>query len=105
MPHPTRRLVLGLLASLPLAACSTPSVSTRSAPHDPPLYPNETPELRRLINRYADHYEVPRSLVHRLAIRMRRSAGMRGGIITRPSARGCWSRPGCGLEGLLLPLV
>ena len=69
MPHPTRRLVLGLLASLPLAACSTPSVSTRSAPHDPPLYPNETPELRRLINRYADHYEVPRSLVHRLAIR------------------------------------
>lgn len=69
MPHPTRRLVLGLLASLPLAACSRPSVSTRNAPHDPPLYPNETPELRRLINRYADHYEVPRSLVHRLAIR------------------------------------
>jgi soluble lytic murein transglycosylase-like protein len=69
MPHPTRRLVLGLLASLPLAACSRPSVSTRNAPHDPPLYPNETTELRRLINRYADHYEVPRSLVHRLAIR------------------------------------
>lgn len=35
----------------------------------PPLYPNETPELRRLINIYADLYRVPRPLVHRLAIR------------------------------------
>ena len=34
-----------------------------------PLYPNETPELRVLINKYADLYEVPRPLVHRLAIR------------------------------------
>jgi soluble lytic murein transglycosylase-like protein len=36
---------------------------------DPPLHANETPELRRLINRYADHYDVPRSLVHRIVIR------------------------------------
>ena len=35
----------------------------------PPLHANETPELRRLINRYADLYEVPRSLVHRVIIR------------------------------------
>ena len=33
------------------------------------LYPNETPELRRKINYWSDHYEVPRKLVHRLAIR------------------------------------
>lgn len=36
---------------------------------EPPLYPNETPELRRLINQYADLYELPRPLVHKLAIR------------------------------------
>ncbi|WP_417726596.1 transglycosylase SLT domain-containing protein [Roseovarius sp.] len=67
----SRRHVLGLIATVPLAACSGrgPEVSSRGAPTEPPLYPNETPALRRLINTYADHYEVPRSLVHRLAIR------------------------------------
>jgi soluble lytic murein transglycosylase-like protein len=35
----------------------------------PPLYPNETPELRQLINEYADQYEVPRPLVHKVVIR------------------------------------
>ncbi|WP_375259102.1 transglycosylase SLT domain-containing protein [Citreimonas sp.] len=34
-----------------------------------PLHPNETPALRASINKWADHYEIPRSLVHRLAIR------------------------------------
>lgn len=42
---------------------------TPQAPAEPPLYPNETPELRVLINKYADLYEIPRPLVHRLAIR------------------------------------
>ena len=61
----TRRtaLALGLAA---LAACGrreTPDFS------GPALYPNETPELRALINRYADEYEVPRSLVHRVVLR------------------------------------
>lgn len=36
---------------------------------EPALYPNETPELRQQINKWADHYGLPRSLVHRLAIR------------------------------------
>ncbi|RFU13423.1 lytic transglycosylase domain-containing protein [Rhodobacteraceae bacterium W635] len=31
-----------------------------------PLYPGETPELRRLITHYADLYEVPAPLIHRL---------------------------------------
>ena len=31
-----------------------------------PLYPGETPELRILINKWADHYGVPRSLFHRV---------------------------------------
>lgn len=30
------------------------------------LFPNETPELRVLINQYADFYEVPRLLVHKV---------------------------------------
>lgn len=34
-----------------------------------PLYPNETPALRALINHYADLYELPRPLLHKLAIR------------------------------------
>lgn len=59
-------LCLGVAA---VAACGTardePSVSTRAAP----LYPNETPELRVLINKYADHYEVPRPLVHKVVQR------------------------------------
>ncbi|AJE46387.1 lytic transglycosylase domain-containing protein [Celeribacter indicus] len=59
-----------LLSALALAACgdNTAEVS-RAAPFDPPLYPNETPELRRLINRWADHYQIPRELIHRQAIR------------------------------------
>ena len=36
---------------------------------DLPLYPNETPELRRLINRYADVHDIPVSLLHRVIIR------------------------------------
>ncbi|GAA6201115.1 lytic transglycosylase domain-containing protein [Aquicoccus sp. SU-CL01552] len=72
MTDPTRRRALFLLsAPLLVAACGGQRVhrSSRNAPFDPPLYPNETPELRRLINKWADHYEVPRALVHRVVIR------------------------------------
>ncbi len=62
-----RRLVALLAATLANAACSRSRRSQSS--FDPPLYPNETPELRGLINRYADLYEVPRDLVHRVIIR------------------------------------
>ncbi len=44
-------------------------IPTATAPQEPPLYPNETPELRRLINHWADHYAVPRALVHKVVIR------------------------------------
>ncbi|MDF3607807.1 lytic transglycosylase domain-containing protein [Paracoccus sp. DMF-8] len=33
------------------------------------LHPNETPQLRGRINYWADHYQVPRSLVQRVVIR------------------------------------
>ena len=67
----SRRALLSMAAIPLLAACSSPASrrSSRNAPYDPPLYPNETPELRRLINKWSDHYEVPRALVHRVVIR------------------------------------
>ena len=72
MPHMTRRAVLtGLAFSLAACARGVPqeSLNFAAVPKGPPLYPNETPELRQLINKWADHYAVPRPLVHRLAIR------------------------------------
>jgi soluble lytic murein transglycosylase-like protein len=67
----SRRAVLsgGLVA---LAGCGQLNLTAATKSRgrfDPPLYPNETPELRRLINKWADHYEIPRELVHRQAIR------------------------------------
>ncbi len=70
--HLTCLFVLGFLA---LGACSggnsggsgQPQAIT-SAPVGS-LYPGETPELRRLINKYADYYRVPRPLVHRIVQR------------------------------------
>lgn len=65
---PSRRHLLCLLAALPVAACGR-ARDVRPTVETVPLYPNETPELRRQITTWADHYDVPRSLVHRLAIR------------------------------------
>lgn len=62
-------MLVGLiLAALSACAAPTPQV-TRTAPDSIPLHPNETPELRSRINYWADHYQVPRSLVHRVVIR------------------------------------
>lgn len=44
------------------------------------LHTNETPELRRLINKYAAEYQVPVDLVHRVIIReSRHRPGARNG--------------------------
>ncbi len=66
-----RRIFTAMLLTAPLVACSGANdrLSSRNEPFDPPLYPNETPELRASINKWADHYELPRELVHKLAIR------------------------------------
>ncbi|WP_170472756.1 lytic transglycosylase domain-containing protein [Ruegeria arenilitoris] len=70
MTNLLRRNVLILLSAAPLAACGGPDTPTRNAEfYEPPLYPNETPELRASINKWADHYEMPRELLHKLAIR------------------------------------
>jgi len=64
-----------ILSFVALAACGRGQPDAQQvsrAAHsraEPPLHPNETRELRVLINQYADLYKVPRPLVHRLAIR------------------------------------
>jgi len=60
----SRRLILLSLASL--AACGSGPQTANKAPGNPPQHHNETPQLRALINRYSDHYGVPRSLTHRV---------------------------------------
>ena len=63
------RRLLGFVMLCTLAACSAGEAPVPERHAEPPLYPNETPELRVLINQYADAYEVPRSLVHRVVQR------------------------------------
>ncbi|WP_406735630.1 transglycosylase SLT domain-containing protein [Thioclava sp. GXIMD4215] len=62
--HLSRRsMFLGLFA---LSACG----ATPKAPQQQMnLRPNETPQLRKMINQYADHYEIPRTLMHRVITR------------------------------------
>ncbi|KIN66278.1 Transglycosylase SLT domain protein [Sulfitobacter noctilucicola] len=62
-----RRFVILSMASL--AGCSSTDAAPNASPTTLPLHPNETPALRAKINRWADHYDLPRPLVHRLAIR------------------------------------
>ncbi len=71
-----------------LAACSGGDKGDRMMLLDPKvsardtagLHPNETPELRRLIDKYAAEYDVPPALVHRVIIReSRHRPGARNG--------------------------
>lgn len=62
-----RRFVIGALFAM--AACGRREDTSTRANTDIPLYPNETPELRRLINKYADIHEIPVTLLHRVIIR------------------------------------
>jgi soluble lytic murein transglycosylase-like protein len=72
MPRPALAPIV-LLIALGLAGCGGGGDTDRrqgfGPGYDAPLYPNETPELRQLINKYALEYELPPSLLHRLAIR------------------------------------
>lgn len=54
----------GLLFPILLAACGSGEPASRAAPQS--LYPGETMEIRALVTRYADYYQVPQSLVHRV---------------------------------------
>ena len=58
-----------MLSALALAACGRRDKNVSRRGYNPPLFPNETPELRALINKWADFYDIPRELVHRQDVR------------------------------------
>ena len=73
--------LLGVAVVLFVSACSgvrdtatrgsalSSKTATSTTAAEPALYPNETPELRALINKHADQYGVPRALVHKVIVR------------------------------------
>lgn len=68
MPKLTRRaLCIGTIALL--AGCGSRPRKAEVPSRNIPLYPNETPQLRRLINKYADVHGIPVTLLHRVIIR------------------------------------
>ena len=58
-----------LIACLALTACAQIATEEAAAPVDVPLYPNETPELRSLIEAAAMENDIPVALVQRVVIR------------------------------------
>ena len=75
----TRRTTL-CLSLAALASCGRIGSGGRDL-SGAPLYPNETPDLRHLINRYADEYDVPPSLFHRV---IQRESGYRANARNGP---------------------
>jgi soluble lytic murein transglycosylase-like protein len=67
MTRINRRALIGLGALWALAGCGGGGRESTRARRD--LYPNETPRLRALIERYADRYDVPVDLVQRVIVR------------------------------------
>lgn len=68
MPHPDRRLFLTLAAAAALSACSPVRRREARASASAPVAAG-SPELRARVDYWADHYGVPRSLVHRVVMR------------------------------------
>lgn len=66
---PRRTFLLSVPALVALSACGRLASSVAPPPDSLPLHPGETPDLRAKINHWADHYQVPRSLVHRVVQR------------------------------------
>jgi soluble lytic murein transglycosylase-like protein len=61
-----RILPLFLIALFALTACGGgfPMSGKNEPASTAGLHPGETADIRRLINKWADHYDVPRDLVH-----------------------------------------
>ncbi len=64
-----RTLLSSATALFALSACGTARPSGKTPSDTLPLHAGESAALRRRINHWADHYEVPRSLVHRVVQR------------------------------------
>ena len=63
-----RHATLALFLGFAMAACGQ-APETVDKRYHAPLYPNETPELRAQIVKWADHHDVPVSLVQRVIVR------------------------------------
>ncbi|WP_045387026.1 lytic transglycosylase domain-containing protein [Falsirhodobacter sp. alg1] len=63
-----RRIALGLIVMLTLAACGGPSEVSRRATPDIQV-PAGRAEVAQMVDKYADLYGVPRSLAHRVVKR------------------------------------
>lgn len=64
MPDHSRRAALGLMLAA-LAACGRRNTETTPASTNG-LFPGETPDMRRLVNKYATYHDIPASLLHRV---------------------------------------
>ena len=60
-----RRAALALILGT-LAACGLRADRAETAVSGAALFPGETPQMRRLVNRYAAIHEIPVSLLHRI---------------------------------------
>lgn len=69
MPHARPLVALSLAAALLAGCAATPKPEAPASRSVTALYPNETPELRALIERYSASYGVPADLVQRVVIR------------------------------------
>lgn len=84
IPRPTTRRLgaLALVAALSACGGGKPDAMYFAEPRasQTALHPNETPELRALIQKYSRLYGVPEALVHRVVIReSRHRPGARNG--------------------------
>ena len=64
--HHSRRMTLAFIAVAALSACAGRRGATPVTRSALPLYPNETPELRALVNKYSRIHRIPASLIHRV---------------------------------------
>ena len=69
MPPSSRRAALTLGLALVVSACGGGTQRRSLAARGGALHAGETPELRALIVKYANEYDVPVSLVHRVVQR------------------------------------
>lgn len=60
-----RRAFLILASATALSACGRRRDATSVSRSAQPLHPNETPELRALVNKYATIHDIPASLIQR----------------------------------------
>ncbi len=60
------RYMLPLVLVLSACVSGPPADVTRAETTAVSLYPGETPTTRQLVNKWADYYQIPRSLMHRV---------------------------------------